>query len=192
MKKIIILLMLIISSTLLTGCELFGMFRVLKADLEDVKVFTIEDEEIIGQWAQDYDVEDYFYEQDLSFKYIYQMNSPRPIYEYYQIDSATPISVQIEFQLRINEKYVFESIQLTTGRTNQTVIYKLDDLGVTYTIDGRKVNVRITTNEFSSSDVLTIDQIKCLEVETDDPIYAGLNNSSRPGSILGVFIKIEQ
>lgn len=183
--------MLIISSTLLTGCELFGMFRVLKADLEDIKVFTVEDEEIIGQWAQDYDVEDYFYEQDISFKYIYQMNSPRPIYEYYQIDSATPISVQIEFQLRINEKYVFESIQLTTGRTNQTVIYKLDDLGVTYTIDGRKVNVRITTNEFSSSDVLTIDQIKCLEVETDDPIYASLNNSSRPGSILGVFIKIE-
>lgn len=191
MKKIVILLMLIISSSLLTGCELLGMFRVLKADLEDIKVFTLEDEEIIGQWVQDYDVDEYFYEQDLSFKHIYQMNSPRPIYEYYQIDSATPISVQIEFQLRINEKYVWESIQLTSGRTNQTFIYTLDDLGVTYTIDGRKVNVRITTNEFSSSDVLIIDQIKCLEVETDDPTYASLRDSSRPGTILGVFIKIE-
>lgn len=190
MKKVLIAFLLLLCGSLLTGCELFMAFRILGAELENLQVFALDDEEILGQWVQDYDVEDYFYEQDVSLKHIYPVNSPRPVYEYYQIESEDPISFQIDFELRINEKYEWESIRLSTGRSNQTYNFNFDDEGITYSIDGRKVNVRIITPEFSASDTLEIEQIACKEIESNKIIYASLNDSARPGSIRGVFIKI--
>lgn len=191
MRKALISVLLVLLMPLLVGCYWFN-FKVFRADLEDIKIYTLDDEEIVGTWVMDYEVDEYFYDQQLSFKQITKVNSPAPIREYYQIESDEPISFIIEFRMKMLEKYTFDTIQIKSIISDTDYKFMLDDDGVTCDVDERIVVVRFIMEELSESEILYIESITCLEKESDGFIYVNQKKTTRPGGIEGIFFKLSE